>query len=185
MLLVDDDAQHTSALELQLWRRGFRVVTAGGADQALALLDAGDVDAVLTDLRSTGLEFSQRVADSHPDLPLIVWTASHGSEATEALRAGAYDFLCKPAPLDAVVISLSRALQQRRLQREVARLRIDGELVTLEEMEKRYVLRVLEALRGNKTAAARTLGIERKTLYRKLETWGVKDPESQGAPILR
>jgi len=50
-----------------------------------------------------------------------------------------------------------------------------SELVTLEEMERRYVLRVLESFKGNKTAAARTLGIERKTLYRKLEAWGLRD----------
>ena len=49
-----------------------------------------------------------------------------------------------------------------------------SELMSLEEVEKRYILRVLETLRGNKTAAARTLGIERKTLYRKLESWGIK-----------
>ncbi|MFS8065635.1 MAG: sigma-54-dependent transcriptional regulator [Byssovorax sp.] len=47
------------------------------------------------------------------------------------------------------------------------------ELVTLEEVERRYILRVLESVGGNKTAAARILGIERKTLYRKLENLGV------------
>jgi two-component system response regulator HydG len=47
-----------------------------------------------------------------------------------------------------------------------------SELVPLEEVERRYVLRVLEALSGNKTLAARTLGLDRKTLYRKLERWG-------------
>jgi two-component system response regulator HydG len=52
-----------------------------------------------------------------------------------------------------------------------------SELVTLEEVEKRYILRVLETMKGNKTAAARVLGIERKTLYRKLEAWGVKTNE--------
>jgi two-component system response regulator HydG len=50
-----------------------------------------------------------------------------------------------------------------------------SELVPMEEVERRYVLRVLEAVRGNKAAAARVLGFERKTLYRKLERWGV-DP---------
>jgi len=48
-----------------------------------------------------------------------------------------------------------------------------AELVSLEEMEKRYVLRVLEASGGNKAAASRTLRIERKTLYRMLERWGM------------
>jgi len=43
------------------------------------------------------------------------------------------------------------------------------ELVRLEQVERRYILHVLEAVGGNKTAAARILGIERKTLYRKLE----------------
>jgi DNA-binding NtrC family response regulator len=42
-------------------------------------------------------------------------------------------------------------------------------LVTLEEVERRYVLRVLEATAGNKSEAARILGLDRKTLQRKLE----------------
>jgi two-component system response regulator HydG len=49
-------------------------------------------------------------------------------------------------------------------------------LVTLEELERRYVARVLEAVNGNKAAAARVLGIERKTLYRMLERWGEHSP---------
>jgi two-component system response regulator HydG len=40
-------------------------------------------------------------------------------------------------------------------------------------VERRYILRALEAVGGNKTAAARVLGIERKTLYRKLEKMGL------------
>jgi two-component system response regulator AtoC len=49
-------------------------------------------------------------------------------------------------------------------------------LVTLEELERRYVSRVLESVAGNKAAAARILGIERKTLYRMLERWGEHTP---------
>jgi two-component system, NtrC family, response regulator AtoC len=44
-----------------------------------------------------------------------------------------------------------------------------SELVPLEEVERRYILKVLEAVGGNKTLAARVLGLDRKTLYRKLE----------------
>jgi two-component system response regulator HydG len=44
-----------------------------------------------------------------------------------------------------------------------------SELVPLEEVERRYIARVMEAVGGNKTAAARILGIERKRLYRMLE----------------
>ena len=44
---------------------------------------------------------------------------------------------------------------------------------TLEEVERRYILRVLEACGGNRTDAAKILGLDRKTLYRKLLRWGV------------
>jgi hypothetical protein len=44
-----------------------------------------------------------------------------------------------------------------------------GELITLDEMERRYVRQVLNAVGGNKTHAARILGIDRRSLYRRLE----------------
>ncbi len=46
------------------------------------------------------------------------------------------------------------------------------ELVPMEEVERRYILHVLESVDGNKTLAARTLGLDRKTLYRKLRSFG-------------
>ena len=45
------------------------------------------------------------------------------------------------------------------------------DLVSLEEVERRYILRVLETVQGNKARAARILGLGRKTLYRKLESY--------------
>jgi len=52
------------------------------------------------------------------------------------------------------------------------------ELVPLEEIEKRYILRVLDAVGGNRTLAASTLGVDRKTLYRKLERYGATGKKS-------
>jgi two-component system response regulator HydG len=46
------------------------------------------------------------------------------------------------------------------------------ELVPMEEVERRYILRVMEAVGGNKTLAAQVLGLDRKTLYRKLDKYG-------------
>jgi two-component system response regulator HydG len=50
-----------------------------------------------------------------------------------------------------------------------------AELLPMEEVERRYVLRVLEAVGGNKTMASHVLGFDRRTLYRKLDTYGVGD----------
>jgi DNA-binding NtrC family response regulator len=49
-----------------------------------------------------------------------------------------------------------------------------AELVSLEEMERRYVLHVLESVGGSRTAAAKILGVDRTTLWRRLERYGVK-----------
>jgi two-component system response regulator HydG len=54
-----------------------------------------------------------------------------------------------------------------------------SELVPMDEVEKRYILRVLDAVAGNKTAAARILGFERKTLYRKLDRFGIEPGKSE------
>ncbi len=49
------------------------------------------------------------------------------------------------------------------------------EFAPLEEIERRYIVRVLDAVGGQRTAAAKILGLDRKTLYRKLERWGLHD----------
>jgi two-component system response regulator HydG len=45
----------------------------------------------------------------------------------------------------------------------------ESELLTMDEVERRYIVHVLKAVRGNKTMASRILGLDRKTLYRRLE----------------
>jgi len=55
-----------------------------------------------------------------------------------------------------------------------------SELLPIEEVERRYVLRVLEATANNKSMAARVLGLSRKTLYRKLRQYGVLSDDSSG-----
>ena len=54
-----------------------------------------------------------------------------------------------------------------------------SELVPMEEVERRYILKVLEAVGGNKTLAARLLGFDRKTLYRKLERYGAEGADAR------
>ena len=53
-----------------------------------------------------------------------------------------------------------------------------SELVRMEELERRYIVRVMETVGGNKTAAARILGLDRKRLYRMLDRLGIGSPKS-------
>lgn len=46
------------------------------------------------------------------------------------------------------------------------------ELISLEEVDRRHILKVIDHCRGNRTNAAQLLEIDRKTLYRKLLRWG-------------
>jgi DNA-binding NtrC family response regulator len=50
-----------------------------------------------------------------------------------------------------------------------------GAFETMEEVEKRHILSVLDAVGGNKSEAARRLGLSRKTLERKCAEWGVRN----------
>jgi DNA-binding NtrC family response regulator len=93
----------------------------------LAALASEDFDVVLTDLNMrgmNGIELCPRIVANRPDVPVIVVTAFGSLEtAVAAIRAGAYDFITKPFEIDAIELTLQRALQQRALREEVKRLR--------------------------------------------------------------
>jgi two-component system response regulator AtoC len=73
------------------------------------------------------------------------------------------------------VADLPESIQDYRRSRLVVDLDDPGQLPPLEEMERRYILRVLEAVHGHRTRAAEVLGLDRKTLYRKLERYGIRE----------
>jgi two-component system response regulator HydG len=131
VLLVDDDRPLCETLEAGLSKRGFSVEWRTDAGEALAALDAGDFDVVVTDLNMKGMggiELCGRVAERRGDLPVVVLTAFGSFEtAVAAIRAGAYDFISKPVQLDVLAIALTRAAQHRALRDEVKRLRLEAE----------------------------------------------------------
>src|SRR6185437_11605486 len=75
--------------------------------------------------------------------------------------------LCR---LDEITVDdLPSKVQEHQSSKIVITTESPGELITLDEMERRYVRQVLNAVGGNKTHAARILGIDRRSLYRRLE----------------
>ncbi|RMG11527.1 MAG: sigma-54-dependent Fis family transcriptional regulator [Planctomycetota bacterium] len=123
ILLVEDDASLRETLCDGLREDGFEVSCAASAEEALRFLSRSRPEALVTDLRMkgmSGLELCRRARELDPRLPVVVMTAFGDMEAAvEAIRAGAYDFLAKPFEAEALTISLDRAVQNRRLQREI------------------------------------------------------------------
>ena len=130
VLLVDDDASLCETLEVGLRKRGFEVTWCTSAADATELIRRDEFDVVVTDLHMhgpDGLELCERIAQGHPDVPVLVLTAFGSMEsAIAAIRAGAYDFINKPVALDVLAMAVDRAATLRRLRVEVKRLRVEA-----------------------------------------------------------
>jgi two-component system response regulator HydG len=126
VLLVDDDQAMCEMLARTLGRKGFDSVFRTSGQAALEAIESQRFDVVVTDLNMpglSGLQVCERVVTNRPDLPVVVVTAFGSLDtAVGAIRAGAYDFITKPFDIDALYMTLTRAVQHRQLREEVKRL---------------------------------------------------------------
>ncbi len=130
VLIVDDDPTQRRLMEAVVTRQGFPVVQAGGGREALEILNGpsgNDISVVLLDLNMPdvdGLGVLEEIRPVHPTLPIIVLTAQGGIETVvKAMRAGADDFVVKPASPERIQVSIQTALKLSALTGEVSRLR--------------------------------------------------------------
>ena len=107
VLLVEDDPDVAAYTGMVLRRlAGARVLDVAGADAALAVLAAEDVDVVVTDIDllpgAHGLELTAHVRERYPLLPVVVVLSGHATfdHAVVAMRAGAAEFLAKSVDPD-------------------------------------------------------------------------------------
>ena len=137
VLIVDDDPTQLRLLETVVAKADFRVVKANGGAEALERISAtrrGGIDVVLLDLAMPevdGLEVLERVRPQHPDLPIVVLTAHGGVDTVvKAMRAGASDFMVKPASPERIRVTLENSLKLKTLTGEISRLtrKMSGEL---------------------------------------------------------
>jgi len=127
VLFVDDDRAMCETLALELSAHGLEVVWRTRAKEALELLLREDFDVVVTDLNMpevSGIDLCHRVAENRRDVPVIVVTAFGSLDtAIATIRAGAFDFLQKPFDVEDIVVAVERAVRDKGLRKEVARLR--------------------------------------------------------------
>jgi DNA-binding NtrC family response regulator len=127
VLVVEDEEYVRDSLVEILGSRGFAASPAGSVAEALQHLGRAPVDVVLSDLRmpgADGLELVRGMQTAAPDVPVVILTG-HGTvtSAVECLKAGASDYILKPAEPEALEVALDRALAGRALRREVRYLR--------------------------------------------------------------
>jgi len=127
VLVVDDHLEMAEMLVESLLDAGFEAEALASGSSALDRLEAGGIDALVTDLRMnqvSGLDLLAASKRASPQRPVIVMTAYGAIDtAVESIRQGAYHYLTKPFQPDELIIFLKRALEERNLQQEAKLLR--------------------------------------------------------------
>lgn len=127
ILVVDDEEHMLTLFESVLGKEGYRVSCAASAEEALQKLHGAEFDLVISDLLLPGMDgvaLLQRIKALQLKMPYIMLTG-HGTvrSAVAAMKEGASDYLTKPVDTDELKVVVEKALELRRLNREVELLR--------------------------------------------------------------
>jgi DNA-binding NtrC family response regulator len=130
ILIVDDDAVARRLVENMVQKCGYETMVVDSGDAAIALLTASDapaIDAMILDLVMPGLDgmgVLAKLREAGLTLPVIVQTAHGGIDnVVSAMRAGAQDFVVKPAGIERLQVSLRNALNTSALKGELQRIK--------------------------------------------------------------
>jgi len=130
ILVVDDELSMREFLSILLEREGYDVSVAGSAVDALRLMESALFDLVLSDVNMPGLsgiELLGRIKEKSPETAVLMLTAfSTAEQAVEAMKLGAYDYLCKPFKNDELKQLIKNALEKQGLKRENRLLKKDA-----------------------------------------------------------
>jgi two-component system, NtrC family, response regulator PilR len=130
ILVVDDELSMREYLEVLLSRGGYQVVTAADVATAVDIILKNNLDVVISDIKlgeETGLAVL-RAARASATPPEVILITAYGTPATavEAMREGAYDYICKPFDNEELLLLVQKALEKRELLRENRELRASG-----------------------------------------------------------
>src|SRR6266545_4766085 len=131
LLVVEDDDAMRDLLVEELSEAGFEVLAARGGRDGIDRVRRERIDLVITDLRMPDLDGFDLIRDvkATPRSPHIVMITAFGSieTAIKAVKLGAYDYITKPFEIEELVLVADKALEERSLRRQVARLQREVE----------------------------------------------------------
>lgn len=165
LLLVDDDTVFCDVLRPALERRGFAVTTVHDVPQAMNILKDGLPDYAIVDLcmpGPSGLKLVSELKGINDQMRIIVLTGYASiATAVEAIKLGATHYLTKPADTNQIV-------QAFKCDQGNADTPPATRTMSVNRLEWEHIQSVLTECNGNISAAARRLGMHRRTLQRKL-----------------
>lgn len=127
ILVVDDDRAFQGMLVEALADKGYAVDTASTAEEGIKKAGGGNFDLILHDIKlpgMSGLEALPHLAEVAPGVDIIVMTGySSKDSGVQAMQRGAYDYFTKPFSLSEMEVVVRRALEKRRLQKELFELK--------------------------------------------------------------
>jgi len=171
-LLVDDDAAFSAVLARVLQRRGEQAFTASNGNEAIVQLQNKEIDRVVLDLKleqESGLAILQQLLTQQPALEIVILTGySSISTAVEAIKLGATNYLCKPAGMEEIIAAFEVRTGG------AAEVPLEDSPPSVNRLEWEHIQKVLNHHEGNISATAKTLGMHRRTLQRKLQKRPVK-----------
>jgi DNA-binding NtrC family response regulator len=128
ILVVDDEPNMLRLLKTILMdKTGYEVTTTNNPLEVSKLLQERPYDLVVTDLKMPlvdGMDLIDIIKKIDSQLPIVIITAYGTLEtAEEAVQKGAYDFITKPFRKETILITIKRALEWKRMQKELAALK--------------------------------------------------------------
>jgi len=130
ILVVDDELSMREFLSILLEREGYDVTVAASAQEAMRIMESALFDLVLSDVNMPGLSGIKLLAsikEKSPETAVLMLTAfSAADQAVEAMKLGAYDYVCKPFKNEEIKQLIRNALEKQGLRRENSLLKKDA-----------------------------------------------------------
>jgi two-component system response regulator RegA len=165
LLLVDDDEIFLQVLSRSMVKRGYEVISSSGIEDAVCRSKETMPDMAVVDLKldgESGLDLIPLLIDINPEMNIVVLTGySSIATAVTAIKRGATDYLSKPVTAGDVIKALAGEGQSEEVLEDFSPM-------SVERLEWEYIQKVLKENDGNISATARSLGMYRRTLQRKL-----------------
>jgi DNA-binding NtrC family response regulator len=195
------DMEHNTRELIRRWLvdEGYFATVFQEAPSCLDAIAEDPPDILLADVLTTslcGLEIVDKVATLATDvLVILIYPSRLADNALKSVFRGAFDFHSKPLDRTRLSLSVKNAARTRMLETENRRLRSDlsrqhGSMISsyptemglsMKDLERKAIKNALAATKGNVSKAARTLGLGRTTLYRKMSAFGLGGFKSSNA----